>query len=224
MAEITISAVIRKEMGKKVNALRTRGMVPGIYYGHGQANIPITLPALTLQPLYRTSATHIINLKLDDGSLHTCILRDVQFDPVTDRPLHFDLFGLSAEEELSIQVPVTIVGTAKGVKDGGILQHIMHRLEVSCLPKHIPDHIEINVENLEINNSVHVKDLSVPNVKILENENSAVVAVVPPTVLKEPEPVAAAEAEAPVSAEPEVIAKGKKAEEEGEETEEKEKK
>lgn len=225
MSEITISAEIRKEIGKRVSAIRARGKVPGIYYGHGQPNIPISLPVLTLQPLYRTSATHVINLMLDDGSTHTCILRDVQFDPVTDHPVHFDLFGLNPDEELSIEVPVTVAGTAKGVKDGGILQHILHKLEVSCLPRYIPDHIEINVENLEINHSIHVKDVSLPNVSIVENENSAVVAVVPPTVLKEPEPVAAATAEALAPAEPEVIGKGKKeGEGEGEEPTEKEKK
>jgi large subunit ribosomal protein L25 len=211
MSEITLAAEIRKEMGKKSRALRADGKVPGIYYGHGQRNVPITMTELALKPLYKTSATHVINLKLDDGSTHTCILRDVEFDPVTDRPIHFDLFGLNENEELMIEVPVTVQGTAKGVKDGGTLQHVMHRVRVSCLPKNIPDHIEVNVEHLEINKSIHVKELTIPNVKILENENSTVVAVVPPTILKEPE-VAAAPTEA-VPAEPEVIAKGKKAEE-----------
>lgn len=211
MSEITIQAEIRKELGKRVKALRSTGKVPGVYYGHGQKNIPVAMPELTLKPLYKTSATHVINLKLDDGSSHTCILRDIQFDPITDAPVHFDLFGLKADEELTIEVPVTLKGTPQGVKDGGALQHVLHKLRVSCLPKHIPDHIEVNVEPLKINTSIHVKELSVPNVKILENENSTVVAVVPPTILKEPEPGTAVAAEAP--AEPEVIARGKKPEE-----------
>ncbi|HWP82736.1 MAG TPA: 50S ribosomal protein L25 [Bacteroidota bacterium] len=211
MSEITLTADIRKEMGKKVRALRAAGKVPGIYYGHGQKNIPITMSELALKPLYKTSATHVINLKLDDGSTHTCILRDVEFDPVTDRPIHFDLFGLNQDEELMIEVPVTVKGTAKGVKDGGTLQHVMHRVRVSCLPRNIPDHIEVNVEHLEINKSIHIKDLAIPNVKILENENSTVVAVVPPTILKEAEVTAAPTEVTP--AEPEVIAKGKKVEE-----------
>lgn len=211
MSEITIGAEIRKEIGKRSKPLRSQGKIPGIYYGHGKKNIPVSMNELTLKPLYKTSATHVINLKLDDGSTHTCILRDIQFDPITDRPIHFDLFGLSEDEELMIEVPVTVKGTAKGVKDGGTLQHILHKLKVSCLPKNIPDHIEVNVESLEINKSVHVRDLSVPNVRILESENSTVVAVVPPTILKEPEVVATAVEAAP--AEPEVIARGKKVEE-----------
>jgi large subunit ribosomal protein L25 len=218
MAEVTLSAEVRSQVGKHAKVLRREGKVPGIYYGHGQKNIPITLTELALRPLIRTSATNVINLQLSDGSSHTCILREVQFDPVSDRPIHFDLFGLNADEEVTIEVPVVIKGTARGVREGGILQHILHRVKVSCLPKHIPDRVEVDVSELTVNHSVHVRDLAIPNVSILENEGSAVVAVVPPTVMKEPEPAAAAAEAAP--AEPEVIAKGKKPEEgEGEATE-----
>ncbi len=222
MSEITITAEVRTEVGKKAAGLRRSGMIPGIYYGHGQANIPVAMPEPTLKPLYTTSATHVINLKLSDGTSHMCILRDVQLDPVTDRPVHFDLFGLSENEELTINVPVMLTGgIPKGVREGGILQHILHRLEVSCLPKNIPDHVEINVAELEINRSVHVKDLTIPNVKVLTNENSTVVAVVPPTVVKEPEAAAVAPGAEAAPAEPEVIAKGKKPEDGAEEAEKK---
>ncbi len=219
MSEITINAEVRTELGKRSRALRQKGYIPGIYYGHGQKNIAVSLPEATLRPLYKTSATHVINLKLNDGSTHSCILRDVQFDPLSDRPIHFDLFGLNADETLTIEVPVVVTGTPKGVKVGGMLQHVLHRIKVSCLPKHIPDHIEVAVDELNINTSIHVKDITVPNVTVLENENSTIVAVVPPTVIKEPAP-----AETPVGeeapAEPEVIAKGKKAEDEEGEGEE----
>ncbi len=225
MSEITLMAEIRKYVGKHVHAIRKTGNVPGIYYGHGQQNIPVSLPAPALAPLYTTSETHVINLKLDDGSSHLCVLRDVQLDPVTEKPVHFDLFGLNENEKLNIEIPVKLTGgIPKGVREGGILQHVLHKLKVSCLPKHIPDHIEINVEELSINHSVHVKDLSIPNVTIMENATSTIVAVVPPVVVKEPEPAAAAAvptAEAP--AEPEVISKGKKVEEGVEETDEKKK-
>jgi large subunit ribosomal protein L25 len=215
MSEITITAEIRKDLGKRAKRLRRQGKVPGIYYSHGEKNIPVAVPELTLRPLIKTTATHVINLKLNDGSVHTCILRDVQFDPVTDQPVHFDFFGLKEDEAVTIQVPVVLKGTAQGVKDGGILQHILHSVRVSCLPKYIPDHIEVDVTGLLMNRSIHVKDLSIPNVKILENENSAVVAVVPPTVIKETEAAPTAEAAAATAApaEPEVIAKGKKPEE-----------
>lgn len=212
MSEITLQAEIRTQVGKQAKQVRREGKVPGIFYGHGIQNIPISLPALVLKPLYTSSAASIINLKLSDGSSHICILRDIQFDPVTDKPVHFDLLGLHEQEEITLEVPIKLTGgTPKGVRDGGILQHILHKLKVACLPKNIPDHIEINVESLEINKSVHVRDIAIPNVRILENEASAIVAVIPPTVVKE-EAQATAPAEA-APAEPEVIAKGKKAEE-----------
>ena len=225
MSEITLNAEIRKNIGKHTRALRKTGTVPGIYYGHGQQNIPVSLPAPLLAPLYSTSEMHIINLKLDDGSSHLCVLRDIQLDPVSEKPVHFDLFGLNENESLTLEIPVKLIGgIPKGVREGGILQHILHKLKVSCLPKYIPDHIEINVEDLAINHSVHVKDITIPNVTIMENTTSTIVAVVPPVVVKEPEPAAVAAvptAEAP--AEPEVISKGKKVEEGVEETDDKKK-
>jgi large subunit ribosomal protein L25 len=225
MSEITLTAEIRTEVGKHTHALRREGKIPGIFYGHGHKNILVKLPEMTLKPLYTTSATHVIQLKLNDGTTHMCVLRDVQLDPVTEKPVHFDLFGLNENETVTIDIPVKLTGgIPKGVRDGGILQHVLHRLKVSCLPKNIPNNIEINVESLEMNRSIHVKDLILENVKIMENETSTIVAVVPPVIVKEAEPTAEAAvptAEAP--AEPEVIARGKKVEEGAEETEEKKK-
>ncbi len=220
MSELTITAEIRKKTGKGGNAMRAKGIVPGIYYGHGLPNIPVAVPEGALRPLYATTATHIINLALDDGSSRACILKSIDFDPVSDRPVHFDLLGLKENEEVEIQVPVVLTGgVPSGVREGGILQHILHRLKVSCLPKYIPESVQIDVANLSINKSVHVGELSIPNVKILEDARTTVVAVIPPVVEKVAEPVAAEAVAAP--AEPEVIAKGKKPEEEGEKPAEK---
>lgn len=212
MSEITITASVRKEVGKKAHTLRYKGDVPGIFYGHGKTNVPVTVPEKALKPLYKTSAANIINMKLDDGSSYKCILKDIDFDPLTERPIHFDLYGINENEALTIEVPVVLTGgTPQGVKEGGILQHILHKLRVSCLPKDIPDHIEINVATLAINKSIHVADMKIPNVTIVENAKTAIVAVVPPVIEKAPEVAAAEAAVAP--AEPEVIAKGKKPEE-----------
>jgi large subunit ribosomal protein L25 len=222
MSEIVINANIRTEIGKRAKELRRKDQVPGIYYAQGQPNIPISMSALTLNPLFRSSATHIITLKLDDGSSHLCIMREIQVDPLSGNPIHFDLLGIKGDSEITIEIPIVLRGIPKGVKDGGVLNHMMHRLRVSCLPKDMPDKVEINVESLEINRSIHVSDLSVPNVRVVDSPENTVAAVNPPTVIKEPEPVAvegAAVEAAP--AEPEVIAKGKKTEE-GEEAPEKE--
>jgi large subunit ribosomal protein L25 len=220
MAEIVLNGEVRKVVGGKVKTLRKEGKIPGIFYIHGEENVTIAVAEAALKPLIYTSEAHIVNLKLDNGVQHTCVLRDIQFDPVTDRPIHFDLQGVKADEKLTLEIPVILAGIPKGVKDGGTMQRVLHRLSVECLPQYIPEHIEINVENLGLNESIHVKDLAVENVTILENENSTVVAVVPPTILKEEVPTAAPVEEI---TEPEVIGKGKKeeGEEEGEEEESK---
>lgn len=213
MAQITLQAEVRNILGKTVKRLRADGRVPGVYYVHGGPNIPIAVGEPALKPLIYTSETHIIDLRLDDGKQFSCILRDVQFDPLTDTPIHFDLQGLKADEKLTIDIPVIINGTAAGVREGGILQHIIHKLKISCLPKDIPEHIEVDVEPLAMNQSIHVRDLPKGTYTMLESEDSTIVAVVPPTVIKEEAPVEEAVLE---PTEPEVIGKGKKPEEEEE--------
>lgn len=214
MSEVVLNAEIREQMGKQAKHARAEGKVPGVFYAHGEKNINLKVPVLNLAPLVYSSETRIIDLRLSDGTAKKAILRDVQFDPVTDRPIHFDLQGLHAEEKLTIEVPVVLTGGVPvGVRNGGLLQHSIHKLKVSCLPKDIPGKIEINVADLEMNRSVHVRDLAIENVTILENMDAAVVGVIPPTIVKEPEPTAAPVEE---PTEPEVVGKGKK-EEEGEE-------
>lgn len=221
MREITIEAEIRNQFGKGTKNLRKQGKIPGIFYLHGEENISIAVAEKHLKELIYTTEMQIINLKLNDGKIKNCILRDVQFDPVTDKPIHFDLQGLRENETITIEVPIVLTGgTPIGVREGGILQQIIHTIKIECLPKFIPEQIEIDVANLKMNNFVHVSDLKIDNVTILESLTSSIVGVVPPAVEKEPAPGEVAVEEA---VEPEVIGKGKKAEE-GEETEEKEEK
>lgn len=210
MSEIVLQAAVREHIGKKSKRVRMVDSVPGIFYKHGEPNIAIQVERLVLNPVVFTSQTRVIELRLPDGAAKKCILRDVQFDPVSDLPVHFDLQGLFEDEKLTLELPVALVGgTARGVRDGGMLQHVIHKLRVSCLPKDIPERVEVNVSDLGINQAVHVSDVVLPNVTILESPESTVVAVLPPTVVKE-ETVAAAPAEE--SKEPEVVGKGKKPE------------
>jgi large subunit ribosomal protein L25 len=214
MSEVVLNAFVRNETGKASRRIRkTQEKIPGIYYSRGEENINITATPLSMKPLVYTTNTHLINLKLDNGVSKTCILRDVQFDPISDRMVHFDLQGVKENEELTVQIPVVLLGSPKGVKDGGTLQFIMHKVRVSCLPKYIPEHIELNVAELGMNDSIHIRDIKIENVTVLDNESAAVVAVVPPTVIKEEAAVPGAApdaAAAATSSEPEVIAKGKK--------------
>jgi large subunit ribosomal protein L25 len=218
MAEVVLQAEVRNDVGKHARRVRQAGKIPGVFYSRGEDCINLSATVVGLKPLIYTSQAHLVDLKLDNGQSKTCVLRNVQFDPITDLPIHFDLQGVKADEELVIEVPVILVGAAKGVKDGGTTQHVMHRLRVACLPKYIPNHIEIDITDLGINDSIHVKNIKIENVRLLDNEGNTIVAVVPPTVLKEETPAEAAAV--PTTAEPEVIGKGKKPEEgeEGAET------
>jgi large subunit ribosomal protein L25 len=217
MREITLEATIRKQYKKHTKSLRRVGTIPGVFYLHGEENISISVLETNLKPLIYTAETHVINLKLDDGKSKSCILRDIQFDPVTDRPVHFDLQGLRENEEITIEAPIVLTGGVPiGVREGGILQQVIYEIKISCLPKFIPEQIEIDVASLKLNNFIHVSDLTIQNVTILENSTSSIVGVVPPAVEKEPEP---GEVVAEEAVEPEVISKGKKPEE-GEEAEE----
>jgi large subunit ribosomal protein L25 len=211
MSEIVLKAERRTAAGRHANQTRAKGLVPGIYYSRGEENIAIQVDKVSLDPLVFTSKTHVIDLQIADGTAKKCILRAVQFDPVTDRPIHFDLLGLKESEKLTIEVPITITGgIPAGVRDGGVLQHIVHKVKVSCLPKDIPEKVEVDVSQLAINQFVHVRDLKIPNVTVLDNPDISVIGVMPPTVTKEAEVAAPTEVAA---AEPEVVGKGKKAEE-----------
>jgi len=211
MQEVTLNADIRENTGKHAKYSRLRDMVPGVYYSHGEGNISIEVPKVALEQLVFTSEARVIDLQLKDGRSKKCIIRDVQYDPVTDKPIHFDLQGLKENEKVMVEIPVTLTGgIPAGVRDGGMLQHFVHKVRVTCLPKDIPQRIEINVATLAINDFVHIRDLQVPNVTILDNAETTVAGVMPPHVVKEAE-VAAPTEEAP--AEPEVLGKGKKPEE-----------
>ena len=211
MAEVVLNAEVRENVGKHAKYSRGQGMIPGVFYRRGEKNLNIQVAKPSLDQIVFTAEMHIIDLHLSDGSTRKCILKDVQFDPVSDRPVHFDLLGLHENEKLTMEIPVVLTGGApRGIKDGGLLQHSVHRLKISCLPKDIPEKIEVNVADLGVNDFVHVSDLNIPNVTILENADSPVVGVIPPTIVKEPAPGEIAPAE---PTEPEVVGKGKKVEE-----------
>lgn len=195
-----------------VNQLRRDGNVPGIFYMKGVEPIPVYVSEKALKPIVFTSETHIINLKVGDGEEYKSILKNVQFDPVTDRVVHFDLLGISADQEIQIDVPIMFEGQAKGVKEGGIVQQTLHKVTVSCLPANIPQHITINVSDLALGDSVHVRDLAIENVRFLQNPEVIIVSVVVPRAVVEP--VATAEVTGEEKSEPEVITKGKQTDEE----------
>ncbi|RPI75704.1 MAG: 50S ribosomal protein L25 [Ignavibacteriales bacterium] len=192
---------------KKV--LRKNGRIPGVFYARNIKPVAIDVAENAIKPLVFTGETNLINLKVNKEEFD-CIVKNVQFDPVTDRIVHFDLLGLTSGEKFTLEVPLITKGSAIGVKDGGILQQQLHKLEIECLPSNIPQHLEIDVTNLKLGDSIHVSDLNFENIEILNQATTLVVSVNHPKVEKEP--VAEEVAEGP--AEPEVIGKGKEEESE----------
>jgi large subunit ribosomal protein L25 len=226
MAVMNLSAQKREDIANSsLKSSRKKGSIPGVFYQRGTPTVALYVKDHALKPFIYTSEVNIINLKIEDtGDTYNCILKDVQFDPVSDKPIHFDLLGISENEKIKLEVPISLVGAPVGVKDGGIIQHSVHKLEVECFPKNIPSHIEVNIDHLKIGDSVHVGDLEHKDFEILDSPDTTIVAVVPPTIEKVEAPPVEGEEGAvegeEAAAEPEVISKGKK-EEDKEEKEEK---
>ncbi|MFZ9977428.1 MAG: 50S ribosomal protein L25 [Candidatus Kapaibacteriota bacterium] len=181
MSEIALKAQKRGTGKKAAKAVRNSGLVTGVYYRNGVEPIPIAVHPLNMRPIVYTAAANIINLEIEgsDAPL-SCMLKDITFDPVTDAIVHFDLFGVSNENVVDFNVPVKLVGQSAGVREGGVLEHILHKLNVTCLPKDLPQQLDVDITELKIGQSLHVRDLSYPGIKINVVGDATVVAISAP--------------------------------------------
>ena len=180
MSENTLTANIRKKTGKGyVRALRRDDRIPGIFYFHGEEAVPLTFEAKQINNII-ASKPALITLKFDDGSKREVVVREVQRAPLTSAITHVDLMGIKRGEKITIAVPVHLTGEPEGLKAGGILEHLTRELEVECLPKHLPEFFEVDTSELDIGDSLHVRDLSFKNIKILTREDVSVVNVILP--------------------------------------------
>lgn len=220
MAVISLSGARRESIGKgAARKARAAGKIPGVLYGHGETPIPLAIIGDEFHNALRNhkGGNPVVSLAVEDGEF-TALLRDVQYDPITHDILHLDFQHISLTETVEVRVPLHLTGVAVGVKDGGgILEAIVREVEVRCLPTAIPPSIDVDVSALNIGESIHVRDLSVPDVEIMNEPEGTIATVVPPTVVAETPTGEEAVAEVPVAAEgtePEVIARGKKEEEE----------
>ena len=211
MSQTGLQVQVRENRGKQTaKRLRRQGMIPGIYYIHGQANVNFAVDAKHLRNVL-THKSSILEVSFGNGQTANCVVREVQWDPVQGAPLHLDLMGVELTEKIRVEVPVRFTGNAAGVKAGGVLQQLLRELEIECLPLDIPEAVTVDVSALEINQSVHVGDLQLERVEILTPPEQVLVAVLPPRL----EEVAAL-SPTEETKEPELIGHGKK-EEEGEE-------
>ncbi len=180
----------RDKTGKQAaKQLRRKGMVPGIYYTRGEESMPVAVDEKALRAVLQSDA-NIVDAQIN-GKVVKCVIREVQFDPLRDVPVHVDLLGVRMDQKVSIMVPVRLVGVPQGVKlGGGILQQVLREIEVEALPGDLPEHVEVDVSKLDIGESVHVRDIALARGQILTDPSLSVATVTAPTVAR-------AEAEAP---------------------------
>ena len=211
LERIDLKVQERKGTGKgQARTLRRQGLVPAVLYGPKTESISLTVPAHEISRIYKESESEhvILNLVIENGGTRekTAMIKEAQISPLTNEYLHIDFYEVSLDQEIVVKVPVEAVGKSEGVERGGMLQIVRHQLEVSCLPGDIPAKIEVDISALDIGDSIHIEEITVPdNVKLLFDVNFTVVTVVAPTIEKEPVPeeeleegeeVAAEEAEA----------------------------
>lgn len=178
MAEIKLAAK-KREISTKgaVNALRREGNVPGVFYIEGSEPINIYCAENSITPLVFTTETHLINLQVEGIEDHRAILQDIQFDPVTDKIIHFDLLGITAGQKMTLEVPILFVGTAPGVRAGGKLVHSLHKLNIEVLPKDLPSHLEVDISGLKEGDAIYAGDLSFDNLEILTPGGAMLISV-----------------------------------------------
>lgn len=192
-----------REAGAKGKAkqLRREGKLPGIFYGPKAESVPLELDRRDfLSRVAGLEGSHLIRIKSSSPLLaeRVALVKEMQFHPVTGEVVHADFYEVDLSARIRVKVPLHFVGKAEGVVRGGILQPVVREIEVECLPMDIPEYFDVEVSSLDIGDSLHVKDLSIPEgVTAVYESNLTLVTVVPPTVEEAP---AAAEV-APVAVE-----------------------
>jgi len=222
MEQVKLKTEIRTKLGKgEVKKLRKASLIPAVCYGEGEKPIHLKVQLQDLHKALSTSRGEnaVINLKISGGHIkdRTVIVKEVQYDPIRDSIHHIDFQHISLTEVIKVAVPIHSKGEPPGVKEGGVLEHLLWELEMECLPTQIPERIDVDISKLAIGDSISVKDLMLPpGVKVVQEPEELVIQVVAPKeeVVEEVTP------EEEVT-EPEVIAREKKEEVPEEEAEKK---
>jgi len=201
MTTITIEGQLRTGTGKKATRqIRSQDLVPGVIYG-GEKEINFAAPRLAFKPLVYTSSFQLIDINID-GQSYKCILKDLQFDKVSDRLIHVDFLELTEGRKVIASIPLHFVGSPVGVKEGGKLNIKMKALKIKTFPKYLMEQIEVNIDHLELNQNIRVEDVMVENYEILNSPRVPIASVGLTRQLKQEETAAPAEAEGEAAAPP----------------------
>jgi large subunit ribosomal protein L25 len=220
MATVSLSANARDGKGKgAARSLRSQGQVPAVIYGHGRDPQALALNARDLDKMLSHIQAESTVIEVTVGG-HTAktLIREIQRHPIKRQILHVDFQALVAGEKVTVSIPIVLQGIPEGVRlEGGVLDQTLREIEIEVDPSNIPDHVEYDVTNMVIGDSVHISDLKVPEgVEVLDDpETSVAVLAAPRAVIEETPAVAeAVEGEPGAVAEPEVIGRGKEDEDE----------
>jgi large subunit ribosomal protein L25 len=214
MAE-TLHVETRKTVGKRHNSrLRRAGRVPAVLYGHGEESVSLALNADEFEASLRHGAKVV---DLDGAASGKALLQDVQWDTFFHQVLHVDLLRVRAGERVTVEVPIEMRGESPGVQNGGVIEQMIHSVEIEVALDVIPDKLHVKINNLNVGDQLTIKDIiDLPEgAKVLADEDDMIVHCIQPAAEEEEAP-----AEEGAAAEPEVIAKGKQEDEEGAEGEE----
>ena len=197
MGEFALDVELREGRGKGVaRKLRATGRIPGVCYRRNAESLPVSLDPRELDLLLRKASSGIntlIDLKVAGGGDfdgRQVLIKELQRDPISGAYLHADLYAVDLQQKIHVSVPIHLKSTAIGVSmGGGILDHATRELDVECMPNAIPEEFALDVSELEIGQSIHVRDLAVPEgVEILNDPDVSIVSVVAPAVVEEEAP------------------------------------
>lgn len=179
MSDVALQTTKRTQTGKAVKVLRNQGLVPGIIYGQGKAAVAVQTDAKKLHKIYHQAGTSkLVNTKVDDEEAISTLFYDVQQDPLTQQILHFDLYKVKADEAIHTEVPLHFTGDSEAViVHQAELMKNLESVEVSALPKDLPENIEVDISVLKaIGDSLNVGDLNIPaGVEVLVESETLVV-------------------------------------------------
>lgn len=190
MKTITIEGHLRTEHGKKAaRQIRSQENVPGVIYG-GAEEVNFYAPAKAFKPLVYTGEFQLAQVSVD-GKTYKCILKDLQFDKVSDELIHVDLLELVDDKKVVATLPIKFTGTSVGVKGGGKLVTKIKSLKVKALPKDLVENIEVDITELDLNGNIRVQDVQVKGMEILNSPRIPIASVVLTRQLKQEEASAA---------------------------------
>jgi len=213
MEKVRITSFLRPESGKEIaKKARREGHIPAIIYGKDfNLSIKIPLPSVKILKSIHFSESTIIEMEVENqknkGNVLPVLIKDVQYNPLTEEVIHIDFMKVSLEEKIRVKVPIILKGEYAGAKEGGILAQMLWEVELEALPIDVPEKINLDISSLEIGDSIHVKDLQFSSkVKVLNSPQETIVTVIAkreeveeeiPKEVEEPEVIREKEKEEP---------------------------